>query len=58
MISVAERCTGGIPNSRSCGTVWSVDILSDYCHSYLPSASGVRDWIFSFLASFAGEKLI
>jgi hypothetical protein len=42
--SVVARCIGDTPNSRSCGIVWFVDILSVYCRSCLPNELGVRDW--------------
>jgi hypothetical protein len=42
--SAVARCIGDTPNSRSCGIVWFVDILSVYCRSCLPNELGVRDW--------------
>jgi hypothetical protein len=52
--SVVARCIGDTPNSRSCGIVWFVDILSVYCPSCLPNELGVRDWkwLFGVLAVF------
>ncbi len=52
--SVVARCIGDTPNSRSCGIVWFVDILSVYCRSCLPNELGVRDWncLFGVLVLF------
>ena len=53
---MAAPCSGGTPNSRSCGTVWFADILSVYCRSCLPNGLGVRDW--NWLFGTVGRILI
>ena len=46
--SAVALCIGDTPNSRSCGIVWFVDILSAYYRNYLPNELGVRDWNWLF----------